>query len=153
MTLKGWRVVKPQHNQSIKPDMPKLLDEWNIVYTLIRYHTVQHFNSVYSIYWNLSAQSLKFGTFTAPCANSADDKLMIHVVYLFFPENMIWHFIQISPLETICMKCQNLFSGKGKKNISVWNVKTFYAKKKKKKKKNRKSSAVNFAWHFKSFPF
>ena len=26
----------------------------------------------------------------------------------------------MSPLETVCMKCQNLFSGKNKKNISIF---------------------------------
>ena len=102
-----------------------------------------------------------FLTFTTLLANSANDKLVI--VFLFFPENRIQHFMQIvssgdfkhfmqtvsfrllhemlkpfffprkqnsifhanclylsklSLFETICMKCQNLFSGKNKKNIS-----------------------------------
>ena len=51
-------------------------------------------------------------TLTTLWANSADNKLMI---FLFFPENRIWHFLQIvsiTPLEAICMKCQILFSGK-----------------------------------------
>ena len=52
-------------------------------------------------------------------ANSADDKLMI--CFLFFPDNMICHFMQIiftgdslfeMSVETICMKCQILFSGR-----------------------------------------
>ena len=30
----------------------------------------------------------------------------IEIVFLFFPENRIWHFMQIVSLETICMKCQ-----------------------------------------------
>ena len=58
--------------------------------------------------------------------------------FLFFPENRIWHFMEIVSIgdnlhekpnpvfcekiikismETICMKCQILFSGKNKKNI------------------------------------
>ena len=37
--------------------------------------------------------------------------------FLFSPENRIWYFMQIVLTETICMKCQNLFSGKNKKNI------------------------------------
>ena len=56
------------------------------------------------------------------------------IFFLFFPENIIWHFMQIvsdfsyvsqktefdiscklSPVETICMKCQILSSGKNKK--------------------------------------
>ena len=49
-------------------------------------------------------------------ANSVDDKLVI--VFLFFPENRIWHLMQIvsncklSPLETIFKKFQILLSGK-----------------------------------------
>ena len=27
--------------------------------------------------------------------------------------------MRMSPIETICMKCQNLFSGKNKKNINL----------------------------------
>ena len=49
-------------------------------------------------------------------ANSVDDILMIN--FLFFPENRIWYFMQIAsigPLQTICMKCQNLFQGKLRK--------------------------------------
>ena len=37
--------------------------------------------------------------------------------FLFSPETD-WHFMQIVSTETICMKCQNPFSGKNKKNIS-----------------------------------
>ena len=53
-------------------------------------------------------------TFTTLWANSADDKLIIS---LFRQENRIWHSMQIvsNGMETICMKCQNLFSGKNKK--------------------------------------
>ena len=36
----------------------------------------------------------------------------MQIVYIF-PENRIWHFMQIV---SICMKCQILFSGKNKKN-------------------------------------
>ena len=34
---------------------------------------------------------------------------------LFFLENRIWYFMQI--VSTICLKCQNLFSGENKKYI------------------------------------
>ena len=47
--------------------------------------------------------------------NSADDKLMIF--FLFFLENKLLHFMQVSPKETVCMKCQKLSSWKNKKNI------------------------------------
>ena len=54
-------------------------------------------------------------------ADSAVSKLLI--CFLFFPENKIWHFIQI----VSCMECQSLFSGKIRKifqNVICWN---FYA--------------------------
>ena len=54
-------------------------------------------------------------------ANSVDDKLMLF--YLFFPLKTGFGIsCKLSPLETICMKCQNLFSGKNEKkkfNINV----------------------------------
>ena len=48
--------------------------------------------------------------FTTLLANSADDKLVIF--YLFFSENRLWHFMLIVSLETVCTKCQILFSWK-----------------------------------------
>ena len=53
-------------------------------------------------------------TLTTLWANSADDKLKIS--FLFFPEN------RISPMETICLKCLILFSGKNKKKKKNFNV-------------------------------
>ena len=47
--------------------------------------------------------------------NSADDKSMIF--FLFFPENRICYFMQISLKETVCMKCLILFPGENKKKI------------------------------------
>ena len=45
---------------------------------------------------------------------------------LFFQENMIWLFMQIVLLETICMKCQNLFLGKNKKKyLKMWPAEFF----------------------------
>ena len=36
--------------------------------------------------------------------------------FLFFPRKQVFDIsCKLSPLETICMKCQNLFSGKNKK--------------------------------------
>ena len=74
-------------------------------------------------------------TFTTLWANSADNNLVI--LFLFFPENRIWHFMQTvsigdnlheisnpvfcqkkkkkkkkKKMETICMKYQILFSAK-----------------------------------------
>ena len=50
-------------------------------------------------------------------ANSADDKLMIFFLFFFFPQKTDFNIsCKLSPPETICKKCQNLFSGK---NISI----------------------------------
>ena len=45
-------------------------------------------------------------TFIAPYANSADDKLVI--VLLYFPENGIWHFMQIVPILPECLSVNKL---------------------------------------------
>ena len=51
--------------------------------------------------------------------NSADDKMMI--VFIFFPENRIWHFMQIVSIGDI-----NPFSGKNKKKyFTMLSVKNF----------------------------
>ena len=54
--------------------------------------------------WNVMSAAVGMGpiqvtylTFTNLCAFSADKKLMIF--FLFFPENRIWHFMQIVSLE------------------------------------------------------
>ena len=40
-------------------------------------------------------------------------------IFLIFPRKQALTFsCKLSPVETICMKCQNLFSGENKKNIS-----------------------------------
>ena len=59
-------------------------------------------------------------TLTTLWANSADDKLMIFS-YFRRKQGLAFHAncLQLSPLETICMKCQNLLYGKNKKNILV----------------------------------
>ena len=52
-------------------------------------------------------------TVTSFCANSADDNLVIF--FLFFPETGFDISCKLSPVETICMKHQLLFSGKIRK--------------------------------------
>ena len=47
-------------------------------------------------------------------ANSGDN--------IFFSENRIWHLCKLSPMETVCRNCQNQFSGKNKKNISIYRL-------------------------------
>ena len=46
-------------------------------------------------------------SFNTVWINSADDKLIIF--FLFFPENRIWHFMQIVSLETICTISEPVF--------------------------------------------
>ena len=48
-------------------------------------------------------------TFTTLLAYSADDKL--RMIFLIF-QNWFDISCKLSPMETICMKCQNQFSGK-----------------------------------------
>ena len=55
-------------------------------------------------------------TFTTLWANSADDKL---ILFLIFSGNRFDISCKLSAMETICMKGQSLFSGKNKKNISA----------------------------------
>ena len=57
-------------------------------------------------------------TFTTLWANLADNKLVIF--FLFFPENRIWHFMQIVSIGDNLHEMSKLFSGKkNKKNISM----------------------------------
>ena len=52
-------------------------------------------------------------TFTTPWANSADNKLMIF--FLFFPEDRLYHFMQIFSLEDNLHEKSAYFLGKIKK--------------------------------------
>ena len=51
---------------------------------------------------------------TTRWANSADDKLVIFII--FFPENRIWHFMQ---METFAWNVKFCFLGKSKNNILI----------------------------------
>ena len=63
-------------------------------------------------------------TFTSFLANSADDKLIF--ASYFFPRKIGFAILcKLSPVETICMKCPNLFYWKNKKNISMYRLLTF----------------------------
>ena len=60
--------------------------------------------------------TVKILAFTTLWTNSAVNKLMIF--FLSFPENTLWHFMQIvswGDKEMICVKYQNQFSGKNEK--------------------------------------
>ena len=41
----------------------------------------------------------------------------IEIFFLFFPKTSFDNPCKLSPMETICMKCQALFSGEDKKTI------------------------------------
>ena len=53
-------------------------------------------------------------TFATLLANSADDN------FIFAQKTGFDIACKLSPLETICMKCQILFSWKNKKNMSIF---------------------------------
>ena len=72
------------------------------------------------------AQILLRLTFTTLLANSADDKLVIFFL-LIYQKTDFDISCKLSPLETICMKYQNLFSGKNKKNISNCRLLKIYS--------------------------
>ena len=59
-------------------------------------------------------------TFTTIWANSADNKL---VIFSYFSQKTRSDIsCKLSPLEIICMKCQNLFWRKLRKNISLCHL-------------------------------
>ena len=68
--------------------------------------------SEFAFWVYIVCSDLFFFTFTTLWANSADDKLIIFV--LFFPENRLWHTMQIS-----------LFSRKNKEKISKCHLLKF----------------------------
>ena len=49
----------------------------------------------------------------------ADDKLVMFFLLFFFQKTGFDISCKFSPLKTVCMKCQNVFSGKNKKNIAI----------------------------------
>ena len=66
-------------------------------------------------------------TFTVLWINTADDKLMI--ILLFFPKQTGFDFsCKLFQMETICMKSQILFPGKTKKNISICRLLKFLSR-------------------------
>ena len=62
-------------------------------------------------YWYNNLSSCYYGlTFTTLLANSADDKLVI--IFSYFSQKIDFDIsCKLSPAETICIKCQSLFSG------------------------------------------
>ena len=61
--------------------------------------------------WQLSLTLSTLGKFFS--------RLHFEIFFFLYPENWIWHFMQIVSMETICMKCQILFWGKNKKSITT----------------------------------
>ena len=68
--------------------------------------------TLYCLVWPIYLVSL---TFTTLWAFSADDKLMIF--FLFFPENRIWHFMQIVSLGDNLHEMSNPVFWENKKNL------------------------------------
>ena len=54
-------------------------------------------------------------TFNSLSANSEDDKFIVLFFSYFSQKTGFDISCKLSPLETICMNCQSLFSGKNKK--------------------------------------
>ena len=57
--------------------------------------------------------------FTTLWANSADDKLIDNIFLIFARKTEFDTSCKLSPLETICMKCQTPFSRENKKKCSI----------------------------------
>ena len=73
-------------------------------------------------FWNsLESHTLALLTVTTSWVNAADDKLVI--VFLYFPQSRIWHFIQIV-------------------SYLKWTRKDFFLEQKKKKKKKKKQTNI-----------
>ena len=79
-------------------------------------------NLKFILLFSLGFESESMTSFTTLFANSADNN---SIFFLIFPENRLDISCKLSPLETICKKCQSLFSWKSKKNISKWHMKKF----------------------------
>ena len=78
---------------------------------VVKYKVKQYFVNVESDYYmKVKVTKWRSLTFTTPCANSADQKLMIFL--LCFLENRFDIACKLSP---ICMKCQTHFLGKIRK--------------------------------------
>ena len=92
---------------------------WNTSRTFVLEHSKQFRNCVLNVQeqfknCSLINNKIKQGI-TMLWANSADKKLIMF--FLFFPE------IGFEIHATICIKCQSPFSGKNKKNISIYLLK------------------------------
>ena len=63
--------------------------------------------------------------FTTLWANSADDKQ----IFCSFSQKTAFDILcKLSPMKTICMKCQNQFSGRNKKKYLNMSAAKFYPK-------------------------
>ena len=91
--------------------MPMLRNCLNIqgtiwwIFTIIVYIGVKHYECLTKLLWH------DMTGVTTRWANSADDKL---IFFLFSQKTGFQISCRLSPveIETICLKCQNLFSGK-----------------------------------------
>ena len=59
--------------------------------------------------------------------NSADNELVIFSLFFFTQKTGFDIACKLSPLETVCMKCQILFSGKNKKQyFKMFSAENFF---------------------------
>ena len=59
--------------------------------------------------------NLKTAPFTLSTLGKTLSRRYLEMFFSYCPENRIRQFMHLFPVETICMKCQILFSGKNKK--------------------------------------
>ena len=92
-------ILSSIHQSFVLTILQTMITFWNYfdknITTQIEFQLHMHF-----LLWSL-IEKLSFATLWA---NSANDKMVIF--FLFFPENKLWHFVQIN------LKCQSLFSRK-----------------------------------------
>ena len=64
---------------------------------------------------------------TTLLGNSADNKLIVFVLFCFFSQKIRLDIsCELSPKETTCMKCQMQFSGKNRKIVSRCHLLNFF---------------------------
>ena len=78
--------------------------------------------------WDVWIDLLGIETFTTLLANSADNTLMLFFFFYFTQKTGFDISHNLSPLQTICKKCQNLFSGENKKIFQYVICWKFYPK-------------------------
>ena len=102
------RQCRPRSDCSFKSGLFRVSTVYHPSVTFLEFHNKNNNNIIIMII---------IITFTTLCAYSADDKLVIF--FLFSRKTGFDISCNLSPLEKICMKCQNLFSGKIRKYLKM----------------------------------